>query len=335
MRLGLRLLAVGLVLVVMAAATWTVVAVHLVAPRAGLGDFAALIGSPTGDSGWVARRVHSNERINLLLLARGGAGHDSPDFTDTMLVLSIRPGTHRATVISLPRWLWVEIPAPENGVVQGKLFTAYALAAGQDANFLRAQWRTPTGEGDLASATVSATIGQPIDAWIAIDLKGFEALIDALGGLRITVPEALDDPTYPSEDDRTIHIHFDPGTQTLDGKRSLQYARSRLSTSERDRSRRQEIVLSAMFAALPKASLSPAAIAALGPLKDGLRTDLLPVDASSLRKVIAGLKPQDMKRITLEDSTLLKTTELEEQPVLVPASGSWRDLQAYIARELP
>jgi len=90
-----------------------------------------------------------------------------------------------------------------------------------------------------------------------------------------------------------------------------------------------------MFAALQKASLSPAAIAAMGPLKDGLRTDLLPVDASSLRKVIAGLKPQDMKRITLEDSTLLKTTELEEQPVLVPASGSWRDLQAYIAGELP
>jgi len=117
----MRLLAGGLVLVVLATATWTVVAVHLVAPRAGFGDFAALIGSGRPDDGWVARRVHSNERINILLLARGGAGHDSPDFTDTMLVLSIRPSTHRATVISLPRWLWVEIPAPDNGVVQGKL----------------------------------------------------------------------------------------------------------------------------------------------------------------------------------------------------------------------
>ena len=334
-RIGVRLVAVGLILVVLAAATWTVVAVHLVAPRAGLGDFVALIGSARGDDGWVARRVHSDERINILLLARGGAGHDSPDFTDTMLVLSIRPSTHRATVVSLPRWLWVEIPAPENGVVQGKLFTAYALAAGQDPTFLQARWRTPTGQGDLAAATVSATIGQPIDGWIAIDLKGFEGLIDALGGLRITIPETLDDPNYPTEDERTIHIHFDAGTQTLDGKRALQYARSRLSTSERDRSRRQEIVLSAMFAALQKASLSPAAIAAMGPLKDGLRTNLLPVDASALRNVIAGMKQQDVKRITLEDSTLLKTTELGEQPVLVPASGSWSDLQAYIAGELP
>ena len=113
-RIGVRLVAVGLILVVLAAATWTVVAVHLVAPRAGLGDFVALIGSARGDDSRVARRVHSDERINILLLARGGAGHDSPDFTDTMLVLSIRPSTHRATVISLPRWLWVEIPAPED-----------------------------------------------------------------------------------------------------------------------------------------------------------------------------------------------------------------------------
>jgi LCP family protein required for cell wall assembly len=331
----MRSLAVGLVLVVLAGATWMVVAVHLVAPRAGLGDFAALIRSDAGDNNWVARKVDSNERINLLLLARGGAGHDSPDFTDTMLVLSIRPRTHRATVISLPRWLWVEIPAPENGVVQGKLYTAYALAAGQEATFLRAQWRTPTGQGDLAAATVSATIGQPIDAWIAIDLKGFEALIDALGGVTVTIPETLDDPTYPTGDDRTIHIHFDAGTQTLDGKQALQYARSRLSTSEGDRARRQEIVLSAMFSALRKASLSPAAIAAMGPLKDGLRTDLLPVDASLLRNVIAGLKQQDVKRITLEDSALLKTIELEQQPVRVPASGSWSDLQAYVAGELP
>ena len=90
-RIGVRLIAVGLILMVLAAATWTVVAVHLVAPRAGLGDFVALIGSDKRDDSWVARRVHSDERINILLLARGGAGHDSQRGPGGQL----RPGRRR------------------------------------------------------------------------------------------------------------------------------------------------------------------------------------------------------------------------------------------------
>ena len=91
----------------------------------------------------------------------------------------------------------------------------------------------------------------------------------------------------------------------------------------------------ALFARLQDATLSPASIAALGPLKDGLRTDLLPVDALSLCSVLAGLQQPDVKRIALEDSNLLKSTSIADQPVFVPASGSWRDVQDYVARELP
>jgi len=333
----LLLLGAVIAIAVLFSTTWTVVAIHVVAPRTTAGDLVAAVLGQEQSQGALAEKLKGNRRVNLLLLARGGAGDDNPDYTDTMLVLSIRPNPPQATVISLPRYLWVDIPAPVDGSVPGKLYSAFAVGASQDPGFLRPEWRTATGQGDLAAATIAATIGQPIDAWVALDLRAFEALIDAIGGIRITIPETLDDPRYPSDqDEQTIHIHFDPGTQTLDGRQALQYARSRLSTSEADRSDRQELVLVAMLSRLKTAGISPSLITAAGPLKDGLLTNLTPGGAKALLPIVAAIKPQDAVRITLEDSPLLTLTTLgEDQPVLVPASGTYDALQAFVAGKLP
>ena len=338
MRRLLQVIGAAIALSVIFTITWSAVAVHTVAPRTGPGDFVAAVFGVAQPHGVLAERLRQNGRINLLLLARGGAGDDNPDYTDTIMVLSIRPGAHRATMISLPRYMWVEIPAPAGGTVRGKLYAAYALGASQDPNFLRAEWRTPTGQGDLAAATVAATLAQPIDAWVAIDLDAFAAVIDAIGGVRLTIPETLDDPTYPSDvDERTIHIHFDPGAQTLDGRRALQYARSRLSTTEADRSRRQEIVLGALLSSLESAGLSPSLVGAAGRIKDGMRTDLTPADAQTLKPILRSVRQQDVVRITLDDSPLLVLEKLgtEQQPVLVPVGGSYQPLQQFVAGQLP
>jgi LCP family protein required for cell wall assembly len=328
-RRALQLIGGIVAIALLASATWTVVAIRTVAPRTSPANFFA--------QGALAQKIKQNERINVLFLAHGGAGNDNHDFTDTMLVLSIRPETHRATVISLPRYLWVKIPAPSDGDVEGKLYSAYAIGASTDPTFLRAAWRTSTGQGDLAAATVAQTIGQSIDAWIAVDLMAFEALIDAIGGIKVEISETLDDPDYPSDvDERTIHIHFDPGMQTLDGKRALQYARSRLSTSEADRARRQEIVLFAILERLKEAGLGPGMIAAAGTLKDGLRTNMTPSDANELRHLLAAIRKEDVKRITLEDSPMLTSRTLAtDENVLVPADATWKQLQSYLAGELP
>src|SRR5207302_4958820 len=49
-------------------------------------------------------------RINILLLGIGGPGHDGPDLTDTMLLMSIDPVNKNAALLSIPRDLWVSIP---------------------------------------------------------------------------------------------------------------------------------------------------------------------------------------------------------------------------------
>jgi LCP family protein required for cell wall assembly len=223
---------------VIALAMWSWSAITTIAPRTSLGDALAPIDGAAAAPGSVAWKVRRGDRITLLLLARGGADAEAPDLTDTVLLLSVG-GKRPPTLVSLPRWLSVRIPAPAHGYVMGQLYIAYALGS-RDSPTLGPQWRTSTGAGDLAAATVSALTGVTVDGWTVIDLRGFQALVDAVGGIEVTVPTPLDDARYPTEDARhTIRIHFNAGPQRMNGEQALEYARSRLSTSEADRSYRQ------------------------------------------------------------------------------------------------
>jgi LCP family protein required for cell wall assembly len=241
-----------------------------------------------------------------------------------------------ATVISLPRYLWVAIPAPSRGTVQGKLYSAFAIGAAQDASFLASRWRTPTGAGDLEAATVEGAIGQHVDAWIALDEGAFAAIVDSLGGLSVTVPEPLDDWQYPVDDtERTMHVHFNAGPQLMDGERALEYSRSRLSTSEADRSKRQELVLVAMMRKMRGFRPGLRVAATIGPLESGLRTNLLPVDFRALTALGSQLDPGSVKRVTLEDSGLLREDTIGTSNIVVPTSGDYEELQRYVAEQLP
>jgi LCP family protein required for cell wall assembly len=325
-----------LLIALVGVASWFGYALHLVSPDTGASDILALFGGSTPQAGSLASQIDENQRINLLLLARGGTGNDNPNYTDTLLVVSVRPMSQLVTVIALPRYLWVTIPAPMHGTVEGKLYSAFALGASNDPSFLRPQWRSPTGAGDLAAATVAATIGQPIDYWMAIDPDALAAVIDAMGGIRITVPIALDDSRYPLDgSDQTIHIHFNAGPQTLDGKRALQYARSRLSTSDTDRSRRQELVLQALLHALRNGRIGLGVLSAVGPIAQGLRTNLRPLEIRELAQLVGGVHEADIKSITLDDSGLLETQSGPAGDVVVPRDGSYAGVRQFVATQLP
>jgi polyisoprenyl-teichoic acid--peptidoglycan teichoic acid transferase len=312
------------------------IAVHTVSPKTGPGDVLGLVYRPESQAGSLAREIKSDQRINVLLMAYGGTGGDDPNFTDTMIVVSIRPASHKATLISLPRYLWVAIPAPAGSDVQGKLYSAYSLGASQNDQFLRRSWLSPTGAGDLAAATVSQTIGQPVNYWAAIDASAFEAVIDALGGVKVTVPEPLDDWNYQLEDSLQVtHIHFDAGPQVLDGRRAMEYARSRLSTSETDRSRRQELVLLGVLNSLRAPQAGVGILWSIGAIENGLRTNLMPLEIRELAQLVTAVKQDQVKQITMDDSDLLESKPLGTAEILVPRDGTYQAFQSYIASQLP
>ncbi|HWP27967.1 MAG TPA: LCP family protein, partial [Chloroflexota bacterium] len=110
---------------------------------------------------------------------RGVPGH-----TDTIAVLALAPG--RATLISFPRDLWVEIP----GYGPERLNVAYPLGARSGR---------PADGAALLARTLATEFGLVVDHWACVDFRGFAALVDALGGVEVTVPRTIVDETYPTD----------------------------------------------------------------------------------------------------------------------------------------
>jgi LCP family protein required for cell wall assembly len=333
--LALALAALLTLAAVSALTVWS--ELQAVAPRTDVADLTALVRAPLPASGSLGWKIEHNQRINILLLARGGAGNDNPNFTDSILVLSIRPVRGRATLVSVPRFLWVDIPALVDGGISGKLYSAFALGGERDNPSLRSRWRTATGSGDLAAATVAGVIGEPIDCWVAVGIVAFRALIDALGGIQVTVPATLDDSSYPEDDDRTtMHVHFDPGAQAMDGERALEYARSRLSTSEADRSARQELVMGAILARLRSVHAGPALLPLLGALRQGVLTNLRLSEIRQLDPVLRRVHLARLSRLRVDESNVLRREPLPEGDyLLVPRDSSLVELRRYVLAALP
>lgn len=158
-------------------------------------------------------------RTNILLLGVGGAGHEGSNLTDSMMVISVASDGSDATMLSLPRDIW--IPS-----MQAKLNTAF---------YYGEQYQPGTGGMTLAKAAVSEVIDQPIHYAVLIDFQGFEKLVDTLGGIEVDVENAFTDEKYPipgkenayPESDRYETISFQAGPQLMDGITTLKFVRSR------------------------------------------------------------------------------------------------------------
>jgi len=170
------------------------------------------------------------ERVNILLLggdSRGLSEHEAPR-SDTMLIASIDPVTKTASLFSILRDSYVDIP----GYGKDRINAALAY-----------------GGPDLAMKTVSELTGLPIQYYVYADFQGFIKLVDAIGGVKYYVEKDMKytDPT----DDPMFNIDLEEGCQILDGNRALQYVRFRHDAlSDFTRTERQRNFLRAVAAKL-------------------------------------------------------------------------------------
>jgi len=115
--------------------------------------------SPLGYAGTpLIARLRAGQPLALLLLGYGGPGHDGAYLTDSLEVARLDPGSGAITLISIPRDLWVRIPATADGRggYWGKINEAFAVGVGAGGDYA-------TG-GALASTAVAQVLGIPIDA---------------------------------------------------------------------------------------------------------------------------------------------------------------------------
>lgn len=249
-------------------------------------------------------------RINILLLGMRGEGMEGGGLlADTIMVLSLHPkqgegDTARAALVSIPRDLYVKVPGRDE---QRKINAVYALG----------EEREPRKGGiDDMRASVSEVTGLVIPYAVTINFQGFKDLIDALGGITLTLQQPfseglqfreprvcdpytftkptlnqtgqqiyeckfskkprsgiLSPPTYdpyplcknkPADTSRVYRVtaqyplcnnkneecggdfRLEAGTHTLDGNKALCYARSRVTSNDFERAKRQQQVIQAI-----------------------------------------------------------------------------------------
>lgn len=180
---------------------------------------------------------------NFLLLGQGDEGHDGVDLTDTIILASIDPRTKSAAMISIPRDLYMRTARMGAGRVNAlyrdfKSHLMYREKLGKDEAERAAMQELAT--------ELSNTFGIELHHVVKVDFIAFVQAVDALGGVDVMVPEDLYDPEYPTDNYGYQVFSVLAGLQHMDGETALKYARSRHSTSDFDRSRRQQDLIQAL-----------------------------------------------------------------------------------------
>ena len=200
-----------------------------------------------------------NGRINVLLVgADSGLGY-SHSLTDTLMLVSVDPVGKTVDMLSLPRDI-AQFPLFSGGTFSGKINSLASYAETHRNEF-------PDGGFGTLTREVGYLLGTSVHYYAYVDLAGFQAVIDAVGGVDIVNPKPISDPGYGFPDG-THGFSLSAGPHHLTSKLALAYVRSRNGPGDNDftRARRQQGLLTALKAQLTKpgnlANL-PAILAAL------------------------------------------------------------------------
>ncbi len=164
-------------------------------------------------------------------------GGDDGFRTDSIIVVGIDPVKRTVAYASLPRDT-IDVPLPGGGVFRGQKVNAFYNYAAADPG------RYPQGAGRATADMMGKLLGIRIDFFAATTFGGFTNLVNAMGGLKVNVPKTVVDPHFQITV-TNVGIRFNAGLQVMPGARALIYARTRQGDNDFERSRRQQVLLTA------------------------------------------------------------------------------------------
>lgn len=208
---------------------------------------------PNADNGdpWAAI-----PRVNVLLVG-SDAYPDRPGIrTDSMMAVSVNTRTGDTVLFGIPRNLQGYTFRPTNPLhkyypegprcgLECMLNGVWHMATQRAAEFPG----NPNPGLSTLTEVVSDLLGMPIDNTVVIDIRGFSALVDAMGGVSITVRDRLpiggklvNGYIVPG----SITGWIEPGPQHMNGYTAMWFARSRVLSDDFDRMRRQRCMVGAL-----------------------------------------------------------------------------------------
>lgn len=228
--------------------------------------------------------------------------------TDTIMILRLQEdGT--AKFLSLPRDLWLPIDGGDSGRING------AFRSGPEALI----------------STIQSELGIPLSHYVQVDLVGFIGLVDAVGGVDITI-------AHPAFDTRSGLDLPTAGVVTLDSTQALAFVRSRFyteridgveivdGTSDLGRVQRQQSFMRALFATVAE-QRDPRVLDSMGTAMAAAividdQTSLS--DAVSIANTLRSVTPESVvlptRNATVGSAAVLELTE--EAPEILAQFGA-------------
>jgi LCP family protein required for cell wall assembly len=242
---------------------------------------------------------NGTDRLNILLI--GADEQEGGHNTDTMITVSIDPASGQVVMFTLPRDT-VDVPVPAGsprnvfGSVYSKKINSFFVAArGSSTAFPGA--RATRGYTGL-KAILGNLYGLDIKYYVEVNFAGFRDVVDALGGVTVNVQVPVLDDNFPTAAGRRERLFVPAGMQHMTGREALEYARSRKSTSDFERSARQQRIIVSLRQQMDIGSIlrniNPLAEAVGHSIRTDIPRELVPqllgladkVDTRSIRSVI-------------------------------------------------
>lgn len=225
--------------------------------------------------------------------------------SDSIILARIDPGNQLVTLVSIHRDTLVDLSA-YGGTGQDKINSAYAY-----------------GGRELMVKTISEFAGVPISHYAEINFDGFEAVVDALGGIEVDVEMSFYDPY--------LDYSLEGGYQTLNGEQALVYARARhafddLGDGDRYRAKHQRQVIAAIANKLLSSNAATMA-STVSTLAQYIRTDMDVSEIVNIAKSFVGVDTSKCFYSAMEptESEVIDGTYYEQ--VVQP---DWREMMSRV-----
>jgi LCP family protein required for cell wall assembly len=186
-----------------------------------------------------------NSALNILLIGSDSRAGSNARFgrgiqgarSDTMILLHISPKRNGATLVSFPRDSMVPIIRCGN---DGQGHTGQQE---QPGTLERLNETFSSGGAPCTWKTVEFLTGIHIDHFVQIDFTGFQAMVNAVGGVNVCLPTAIQDPKS--------HLNLTAGRHHVSGAQALAFVRERHIGlgSDLQRIQRQQFFMAALLQA--------------------------------------------------------------------------------------
>lgn len=291
-------------------------------PTSAMAANSALSAQPTPTTDFQIRAWDGQARFTILLMgldkrpSEQGTGYR----TDTMILVSIDPKTRRVGLVSIPRDIYVALPGESQMQVINRIYILGELE------------RPGFGPRKLAEV-VQYNLGMAVHSYVAVSFESFIRVVDAVGGIDITVPSPINDPEYPDMNFGYDPLYIPAGDLHMDGQLALKYARTRHQTSDFDRNQRQQQVIMAIRAQALRpevlASLAGSAPSLWNDLSSGVLTDLKFDQALGLGWYLKDISADNIQRGAIERQ-YIQATQLDGVPILTINRASIAELLTQV-----